>query len=519
MSAPAVPSPRSTSREVLACGLALCAAAFVEWRAVRTFFASDDITFLSRGVGLEPLFTGFRPLSESVAFRLGALVLGLDPFRWHVVTLVLHLLATAGVYALARRTAGEPFAATAAAIVFGASSVAFTAVHWTSGITELLAALLLAAATLAHLESRRRGMRWTIGAAALALLAMLARELAIGWPLIVLLLERGPEVPRRSLRYCGPSLVAAALGLGAFAASGAWQRFAGSAAYARDFTPGVLFANLASYLAWPFAFANPIPDLVAAPDPQAWRLALPIAVLVAWALRRGIGGAAFRFGLAWWLLFLLPVLPLRSHTYLYSEYVSWIGAAIAIAATGRALLSRMPRAAAIGTAAALLVAFVAVEAWRVHVRETATRDFLPADRTMRESLLLRNSLTGIAAAHLAPGSAVLFVSPLTRPPFDVVRGVRGEAGEVAGRTTYFPLEAAMRDGETLRLFFPALRFAGFARTIPAGLDSVEVFHFEQRGYLERWGRGAAARAREAAVLRRAGRAARDSTTRAVGLRP
>lgn len=505
MSAPAAGATHARPLDFLACGLALLLAAIAHAGATRTFFAADDITFLSRAAGLAPAFPWFRPLSEGLAFRLEYALFGLDPFPWHVVNLLLHLLATAGVYALARRWIGSPFAAGAAAILSGCSSIAFTPVHWTSGVTELLAGAFLAAATLAHLESRRRGMGWAIAAAVLALLAMLSRELAVTWPLLVLLIERGPGAPRRSPAYVVPSLLAAGIEVATFAAGGLWHRFAGSEAYARSFAPGVLLANLTTYVAWSFTPWNPIPDLVASPDPEAWRVALPIVLIVAWALRRGIGGEALRLGLAWWLAFLLPVLPLASHTYLYYAYVPWMGGAIAVAALGHAMLARAtPRTLAAAAAAALLVGFVTIEARQVHVRETATRDFLPADRTMRESMLLRNALAGIRAAHLAPGSAVLFVSPLTRAPFDVVRGAPARPEDAASRTAYFPLEAAMRGGETLRLFFPALRYGGFARTIPPGDDSSEVFHFEQRGYLEHWGRGPAARAHEAALLRAAG---------------
>lgn len=504
MSAPAAEPVRAKSADFLACGLALFVSACVHASATRTFFAADDLTFLSRAAGLAPAFPWFRPLSEGLAFRLESALFGLDPFPWHLVNLVLHLLATAGVFALARRWIGSPLAAGVAAVLFGCSAIAFTPVHWTSGVTELMAGGLLAAATLAHLVSRRRGMRWAVAAAALALLAMLSRELAVTWPLIVLLIERGPGAPRRSLAFLVPAFAAAAIELAIFAAGGLWHRFAGSEAYARSFAPGVLLANLATFVAWSFTPWNPIPDLVAAPDPDAWRVALPVAVAVAWALRRGLGGEAMRLGLAWWLAFLLPVLPLASHTYLYYAYVPWMGGAIAIAALGHALLARAPRPVAAAVTAVLLAAFVAIEARQLHVRETATRDFLPADRTMRESMLLRNALAGIRDANLPAGSTVRFVSPLTRAPFDVVRGEPTRPEDASSRTSYFPLEAAMRGGETLRLFFPGLRYAGFARTIPPGDDSSDVFLFEQRGYLRHWGRGAAAREREAALRHDAG---------------
>jgi len=87
-------------------GLALAGAAAVHHTALHTFFAQDDITFLSWAAGLEHGSLLFRPLSAHLAFRLQHPVFGLDPFGYHAVNLALHLAATAGVYALASRTIG-----------------------------------------------------------------------------------------------------------------------------------------------------------------------------------------------------------------------------------------------------------------------------------------------------------------------------------------------------------------------------------------------------------------------------
>src|SRR5439155_869055 len=52
---------------------------------------------------------------------------------------------------------------------------------------------------------------------------------------------------------------------------------------------------------------------------------------------------AVEIGLGWWLLFLIPVLPLAHHTYLYYLYIPWAGGAIGAAALGRRLLDPWPR--------------------------------------------------------------------------------------------------------------------------------------------------------------------------------
>ena len=72
------------------------------------------------------------------------------------------------------------------------------------------------------------------------------------------------------------------------------------------------------------------------------------------------------------------------------------------------------------------------------------------------------------------------------------------------RHSYFPLEAAMRGGETLRLFVPNIVYLGFAATIPRAWENAECFYYEQRGWLQRWGRGQQALMRQAEVQMTAG---------------
>jgi hypothetical protein len=155
------------------------------------------------------------------------------------------------------------------------------------------------------------------------------------------------------------------------------------------------------------------------------------------------------------------------------------------------------------TVAAALAAVVVIEMRNVRVRETATQDSLPIDRTIRDAVLLGHALPALRAAGLANGTKVLFVSPTVREHFDLTTGAPTLAKDVGNRASYLPLEGALRDGETLRLMVPEVVYAGFARTIPDSLGDAECFYFDQRGRLERWGRGAAALARQARVLKSA----------------
>src|SRR5262245_46199822 len=102
----------------------LIAAALVHLSATRTFFAQDDVTFLSRAAGIIPTpWTLARPLSEGVTWHLLYRAFGLHPLPYHVFLLALHLANTAMVYAIGRRLIGGAGAAWAAAMLFGTSSI------------------------------------------------------------------------------------------------------------------------------------------------------------------------------------------------------------------------------------------------------------------------------------------------------------------------------------------------------------------------------------------------------------
>jgi hypothetical protein len=510
-------SPRAavaTGRSSLASHAPLLVALFLTTaiyrRALATFFAQDDITFLSRAAGLEPANWGFRPLSEGAAFRIEHALFGLDPFGYHAVNLLLHLLNVAGVYVLGLRLTGSRAAAGAAAAMFGLTPLAFTPLHWASGEVELLTGALLLGATLLHVDSRGGEGIGPWAAAAVALAAMLSKETAIAWILVVGLIEwRSGHVQRRALV---PAALACALLL--LFNAGVAQKFQASEAYARTAAPTFLAQNLLTYLRWCVAFWQPIPDAVAAVDPGAWRVGVPVLLVAAAAIgmsrrdpRHGV-----EIGSGWWLAFLLPVLPLTHHSYLYYAYIPSMGGAIAVAAAGRGLLGRRPRQQALAIGWTALAVYALIAARSIETRATATRDALPADRTLRDAMLLRHALPALHAAALPPGSAIAFVNPAPGPRFDLTTGAATRAADLARRTSYMPLEAALRGGETLRLFEPQLTYLGFATTIPAAWENAECFYYEQRGWLRAWGRGQRALLQQAAVQMSAGRYASAEST-------
>jgi hypothetical protein len=168
------------------------------------------------------------------------------------------------------------------------------------------------------------------------------------------------------------------------------------------------------------------------------------------------------------------------------------------------LVARWPRSLAAAMAVALLAAFAAGEWRNVRDREAAMFGPLPADRTLREGLLLRNAATGLRAARLAPGASVGFLNPWPREHARI-DGAPARGG--AGTRSYIPLEGAMRGGETLNLFVPGTTYMGFAEVPPPAWNHADLFVFDNDGTLTHLGRGARALAVYAGLLRESGRPA------------
>jgi len=478
--------------------LAAWLAALWVWRsALGTFFTSDDLVALARAAGLEPTPWTVRPLSAVLAARLQYAAFGLEPGGYHAVNLGLHLLAVVGVYALALQLGMARRAAAAAACVFACSGIAFTPLHAASGIGDLLACMLLLAATLIHLEGRRRDRAlWLWTASATAALAGLAKESPAAWPLVVFSLEY-----RRGLQWraIAPALVAGMVTVLwlSFVSHASWSGPAG--AYALTFLPAHLGLNLATYLRWCVEAGTPMRDIVAAVNPSSWPVALAVAIALIAAIRWERPGSShpIEFGVIWLLAFLLPALPLAHHTYLYYLYIPWVGGSISAAAAGAALARagetpenwRSLRAKLVTlVAVSALALFVLVEGRGVRLRERLTLDALPVDPTLREATLLRHALTDLRAAALPPGTPIGFVNPVPRPAFELPGPSRHPTDTIEHRE-YVPLEAALRGGAALRLFVPGLVDSGFAVTIPASWERVECFLYEQRGWLRYWGHG------------------------------
>jgi hypothetical protein len=248
-------------------------------------------------------------------------------------------------------------------------------------------------------------------------------------------------------------------------------------------SPAFLAGNLATYLAWIVQPYEPLRDAVAAMNPRAGfpgaLVAIAIAIVV-WLERREARRPA-TFGATWLVLFLLPVLPLAHHTYLYYLYLPWAGGAWLVAAAGQRALRGRGAAGTI-VATTLLVGLLAAEHHSaIHRPRRLTGDF-PTDPVVRDGGMLRNALATLDSVSLPPGSVIGFVNPAPQRDFALVPG--GGSGH-----RYIPLEAALRGNEVMGVFHPGVTTLGFHRTVPPEWERAELFLYRTDGRLRALGHG------------------------------
>ena len=288
----------------------------VQRHTLRAFFALDDLVMFQQAAGVRPWpVSPWRWLSGGVWFRAVVPMWGHEPFPYHAVSLLVHVVNVLLLHRLARRWGASPVAAFVGAALFGLSRLHFPALLAATSIGELLALSL----TLVALLVVAPGMRMMAAVAAFVL-ALSAKESVLLVPFAAVLVCVTGDSVRARTRALAPLLVAGF----AFGALLLWNGIGsgrlGGEAYAVSFGAN-LFENIARLFGWSIDVLDPIPDLHATTTGAA-HVVLPLLALVLTALasRLRLGGL-LRAGVAWWWLAILPVLPLPGRTYLHYLYV------------------------------------------------------------------------------------------------------------------------------------------------------------------------------------------------------
>jgi len=462
--------------------------------ALNGFFSADDIDFLMRARGLD---TSAWPMARLLpgAWRWQAFtsLFGAQPLPHLALALALHGASALLLVQAVRRAGLGDVSAMLAGVLMAGTSIAYASTHWASGLGEVLAAALALAALALHLECRHRARPvLAVLAGAAAALAVLSKESAILAPVAILLADRWLPVRgegRGALReVLAGGAVAAAIAVGLYLR----DPHVGGEAYALAASPLVWLGNLGTYAAWLVMLADPIRDRVAQSD--AILLAPGLVVLAAWGvgalLERRARSRPLTAGLAWFVLLLAPVLLLANHSYLYYLVLPWAGAALAVAVLLGRAAARLPAAAGIAAVAIAGGGFVANEALQIRARQRLDVSGLKVDRIARESEILRNAVSALRAASLAPGDSIAFVNPYPLLSMDASRGEVREDATGLSQYAYIPFVLATREGRALSMFVPGPVIVGVSDGVRRDWENVRFFRYANDGTLTDIGRGA-----------------------------
>jgi len=478
--------PASRTSGLVVAGVAATLVAIVAWvfrPLPGSFFALDDLVMFQQATGVRPWpATAWRWLSGVAWFRIVTPLWGESPAPYHLASLVLHVVNAVLLVRLARRWGASAPAAFLAAGLFAASRLHFPALFAATSIGELLALTFALLALLALAPGRR-----ALLAAVIFALALLSKESVLLVPAAILALPAaGPNLRERA-RTAAPLLaVGVALGAALLASGLVSGRLAGPA-YALGGLAAISL-SLARLAGWSLDLARPIPDLHAGAAPLELTLATLAVLALTLLAARWRSAPLVRTGLLWWLLAVLPVLPLAGHLYLHYLYTPLAGLALACAGAFDALASRGRARGRAGTAprgawaiaGAIVLAHAALSAALVTQRVTlrmGAADW-PLDPVLRKSVIAQRAIADVRRALGGRRTNVAILLPAgTTTTVDL-----GSGEAVANRTTSRnELEEVLDDGRSLSAFVPNADTVEFVHGYVPGHARFDFFAGEASG--------------------------------------
>jgi tetratricopeptide (TPR) repeat protein len=392
----------------------LCAlvAVLVHWRALGNGFALDDVRLVESNPAIESLahlpklfvepywsiagehYGLYRPLTIA-SYALNRALLGAGPMGFHLVNVLLHACVAALAWSALRRAGTHYGTALLGSLLFAVLPVHTEAVANIAGRAELLAALFVLSAWLAHRRANDddpSAGRWQLAAPSLYLAAILSKEGAVLAPVLFFAddaLRGRSAAPRRwalPARYAialAAMLALRAVALGVHqaaedtipldnpaAAAGAWPRVATALWVQLKY---VALCVAPRHLVSDYSF-DAIPVARSLADPRVLAGAGFVAALAAsavwgWRHSRPIALAALI-----WIVFFLPAANLLFPTgTIMAErlaYLPSLGLCLAIGHLGAAFAARQRiagrmRARRIGVVAvaAIVVLGFAARTW------------------------------------------------------------------------------------------------------------------------------------------------------------
>ena len=193
------------------------------WRSLRFYFLSDDFYLVKFAnafhFAVRPLFatTGgdgfFRPIGY-VSLALTSMWAGVNPVAWHASALALHVANVILVFMLASRLCASWLAVFFAAALFAVHGTRPEAAVWIAGRFDLVTTFFVLAGILLFLRSYHQaasiGYVYTMGSLVCMVLAILSKESAYIFPLLLVLLLIARREQSCRIRVLIPFFVTAA---------------------------------------------------------------------------------------------------------------------------------------------------------------------------------------------------------------------------------------------------------------------------------------------------------------------
>ncbi|MDE3165152.1 MAG: hypothetical protein KGN36_05045 [Acidobacteriota bacterium] len=395
------PAARRAAVYALPCLLALA----LHWNGLTAWFRADDFAWLGGGLYINnfhdllaalfaPQAQGtIRPLSERAFFMAGFALFGLDALPFKIVVFATQFASLVLAASIGARLTGNRAAGLCAACLWIANGSSVLPLGWTSVYNQVLCGFFLLLAFHFLLRFHETGARrYEIAQWIAFLLGLGALELAVVYPAIAA--AYALLIARRHFRRTLPL----------FAASAAYTLLHNAAApvsrtgdYGLHLT-GSMLRTLAIYWTWSVG-----PTFLYSPFAlPRWLLPAGVALvtlgLAAFATARLRAGARLPlFCLAWYLIVIAPVLPLRDHMTEYYVFLpviglAWLGGWAAAEAWRAAGLRRI-------AAVLLLAVYAAMALPEVFASGAWNRGI---------TLRVRALVEGVAGAHeRSPGKAIL----------------------------------------------------------------------------------------------------------------
>jgi hypothetical protein len=460
--------------DALCLGAIAAATVLVYHGATHYFFAQDDFTSL--WIAREAPKTFWRILSSFVYFRAASSLLGLNPVAFHVAAFLFHILNGFLVFLVARAFSVGRSTSLVAAILFAVHPSLYVPVYTVSSIGEIISCLFVLLAALYLLKARRpEGLVGVPVVCLLFVASLLSKETTIAFPILAIFIfvVRGVKMKKAAPVLLALFAVAVVYGTlfysaNIFGIKGAFSSALGTkeaptqgGAYATTLGPE-LITSLQTYFKWSlniFDAWKGVQFNVLDKRALGW-LFLGIAFFLLLIARRGPTRATSAYCIFWFLLTLLPVIPLTSHPYHYYLYVPLAGLCPALSVSLARWFKRS-RGEALASVC-IIVFFVANSTLLMSKIERATvgDSARRKDPTFDRAIVAGNLISDLRELQIPRGTKLLLISPLK----EIREGKVSENTFLVWGGSYWDnnLRSAVAEGLGIRLFFSQVDTVAFA---------------------------------------------------------